>query len=138
MRSEASITRVNSEATAQNMTSGQRSVVEKDSTITEVSHLLLVQNEENRNPADFMVTLTDANRGPAARAALGKPAVRFNEIITVAPLRTAGKCFIETLCMKVKKIFKMHTNVYCYCRRVGGIYSSTIHSFHVISTISDD
>ncbi|XP_046881878.1 migration and invasion-inhibitory protein isoform X2 [Hypomesus transpacificus] len=97
MRSEASITRVNSEATAQNMTSGQRSVVEKDSTITEVSHLLLVQNEENRNPADFMVTLTDANRGPAARAALGKPAVRFNEIITVAPLRTAApSLMIET------------------------------------------
>ncbi|XP_067098579.1 migration and invasion-inhibitory protein isoform X2 [Osmerus mordax] len=89
MRSEAS--RSNSEATAQYMTSGQRSVVEKDSRTTEVSHLLLEQNEENRNPADFMVTLIDANRGPAARAALGKPAVRFNEIITVAPLRTADE-----------------------------------------------
>lgn len=84
-RSIAGIT--NSETAQSSVQAEPGSRLENGSPTVNGTQHLWIQNEENRKPVDFMVTLIDADRGPA-RAALRKPAVRFSEIVASAPSAT--------------------------------------------------
>lgn len=78
----------NSEETAQSSVQSEPgSKLENGSTTVNGTQQPWVQNEEKRKPVEIMVTLINADRGPA-RAALRKPAVRFSEIVASAPSNT--------------------------------------------------